>query len=121
MGCGEGALLRPGNGEVVDRGLHLADGFPFSNESINFLEGRLLDPNLSTGRADLGRHVLENVQVGPTTFLVGNGGLPELAAADRATLFRKFGLGRHGLFPLLSLGGFAFLVQGSSHLRGSSQ
>jgi len=63
MGCDERGLLHSSNGEIVDRGLDFPDWFALSNEPVNLLKGCLLNPDLSTGRADLGRHILEEVKV----------------------------------------------------------
>ena len=62
------------NGEVVDWSLHLADRLATFNQLINFLEYRIINPNLTTDSADLGRDVLEEIKLIAEAFLVGNGG-----------------------------------------------
>jgi len=81
---------------VLDGGLDFPDWFALSNEPVNLLKGCLLDPDLSTGRADLGRHILEEVEVSPATFLVGNRCGVKLPATDRAALFFVLDFGFHG-------------------------
>lgn len=115
------SLLHPSRGEVVNRRFQCANRLSLAEEPIDLSESRLVDPYLFADRAHLSRHVLEQIEAGSPPLLVGDGRGTEPAAADRAAVLRVSGFRPHGSVSLFSLGGFAFLVQGSSHFRGSSQ
>ena len=61
-------------GEIVDRSLHLAHRLATFNQTINFLEYRFINPNLTADSADLGRNVLEEIKPIAEAFLVGDAG-----------------------------------------------
>ncbi len=63
------------------------------------MEDFLVNPKFAASVADLRGHVLEEVEVVPTPFLMSDGGDAERSSADRAKCFVLFRLRGHCLSP----------------------
>jgi hypothetical protein len=93
----------------------------FVDESVNSLQGNVINPNFPAGGTNFRGYVVEEVKLVTPFLLVRNSGGAELSAAHGAGRFSVLHFSLHGLLSFLSLGFWGFLVHGSSHLRGSSQ